>query len=283
MSLDRSTAVHPAQALHVTGAMRTDVGLVRTQNEDCVLYVIPRPEDPRAAKGALALVADGMGGHAAGEVASRLAADAVLAGYYAHPGPPPAALAAALTAANETVYLQAEADPDCRGMGTTCTVIAIVGSALYLAHVGDSRAYILRDGRLHQLSLDDSLVSELVRSGAITPEEALSHPDRNVILRAVGTRPDLEPAVWQEALALQPGDRLLLCSDGLSDLVGDDALGQLAHDDAPTTTCQALIDAALAAGGYDNVSVGIFDVAYEPQPSQPARVTRPIKLTEPTP
>lgn len=281
MSVD-STATVPLNDpdLSVVGAMLTDVGKVRAQNEDAVLHDVPRPNDPRAAKGILALVADGMGGHAAGEVASEIAAQVIDREYYAFDGPIPDSLTAAFHAANAAIYARSQAEVECRGMGTTCTALVVAAGRLYLANVGDSRAYLLRDGVLSQLSEDDSLVGELVRSQAITAEEAKRRPDRNVILRALGTKPQVTVTVWSEGKVLRPGDRLVICSDGLSDMVDDAVIRDLLTDGEPHDAGQRLIDAALAAGGHDNISVGVFLV--EPPRTQGARLrtTRPIRLAE---
>lgn len=263
--------------LAVQGAMASHVGCVRSGNEDRVLYVIPAAGERR--RGVLALVADGMGGHAAGEVASRIAAEEIERVYRTTEASPPALLAAAFAAANRAIFAHAAADAGCRGMGTTCTAALILDDQLYLGHVGDSRAYLLRDRRLHPLSEDDSLVNELVRAGEISREEAKRRPDRNVILRALGTRPEIVPAIWRDGLALAAGDRLLLCSDGLTDLVDEDTIGRLAGEGDPGRAVARLTEAALAAGGLDNVSVGVFAIGEAAAPAagddQP---TRPIRL-----
>ena len=281
MSLD-STAIVPLgdPDLIVVGAMLTDVGRVRPHNEDTVLHDVPRSNDPRAAKGILVLVADGMGGHAAGEVASAIAARVIDRTFYAYDGGIPQALDAAFMAANRAIFEQAQADAACRGMGTTCTAVVFASGLLYLANVGDSRAYILRGGKLVQLSEDDSLVGELVRSGAITLEEAQLRPDRNVILRALGTKPDITVTVWSEGMPLRPGDRVVICSDGLCDLVDDDVIRDLAADGESHQVGQRLIDAALAAGGHDNVSVGVFVVDRARSQRSSVGSTRPIRLPE---
>lgn len=281
MSVD-TTAIAPLTDpdLSVVGAMLTDVGKVRPHNEDSVLHDVPRPNDPRAVKGILALVADGMGGHAAGEVASDAAARVIDREYYAFDGSIPEALAAAFQAANAEIHARSQAEESCRGMGTTCTALVFAAGRVYLANVGDSRAYILRDGQLFQLSEDDSLVGELVRSHAITAEEAKHRPDRNVILRALGTKPQVTVAVWNEGMPLHPGDRLVVCSDGLCDLVDDTAIRDLVAEGEPREAAQRLIDAALDAGGHDNISVGVFIVGRPRVQRASLGTTRPIRLPE---
>ncbi|HJU18571.1 MAG TPA: Stp1/IreP family PP2C-type Ser/Thr phosphatase [Stellaceae bacterium] len=256
--------------------MLSHTGLVRDNNEDAVAYVLPDATGPAAGRGALAIVADGMGGHAAGEVASRIAAETVRRLYYELGGPPPDVLRTALAAANKAIYQRSATDPACAGMGTTCTVLALRGGNAYLAHIGDSRAYLLRDGALRQISEDHSLVAQLVRDGALSAEEAARSPQRHVILRALGTEPTAEPAVWAQGLPLRPGDAFVLCSDGLTDLVDDRTLAGIVGRLPPCEACEALIAAALAAGGTDNVSVGVFLIGpARQQPGEPC-ITRPV-------
>jgi serine/threonine protein phosphatase PrpC len=246
------------QRLTIVGAMLTDVGQVRSSNEDAVAYVTPAYDDPASDRGALALVADGMGGHAAGEIASALAAEVVRGMYFALDVPAADALATAFEAANRAILDRAEADPACQGMGTTCTAIAVQDNMAYLAHVGDSRAYLLREGLLTQLSEDQSLHAQLIRDGVLTKEEAETQPGRNYILQALGTKTDVTPAIWREGLRLYPGDVLVLCSDGLTNLVSDALIAEIAGHPQPQEACRRLVDAACDAGGHDNISVGIF-------------------------
>jgi len=148
--------------------MRTDPGLVREQNEDAVAWITPQDKNVAASYGSLALVADGMGGHAAGEVASQLAADVIRRVYYDLKGAPSKVLAMAFSAANRAIIDYAAEHPECKGMGTTCTALAFRDGNAWLAHVGDSRAYLLRKGKLMQLSEDQTLVAKMVRKGSIT-------------------------------------------------------------------------------------------------------------------
>ena len=227
----------------------THVGLVRAQNEDASLAAYP-----------IFAVADGMGGHAAGEVASALAAEVVRRVYFSLDSPPSKALNSAFEAANRAIMDYAARNPECAGMGTTCTAIAVRDECLWLAHIGDSRAYILRDGELTQLSEDQTLHAQLVRDGVLTAEEAEKSPGGNVILQALGTRQDISPELWSEGLRLRLGDRFILCSDGLSNMASDAEIAEIVSRHPPGEACAALIDAALAAGGYDNISVGVFAV-----------------------
>lgn len=226
----------------------TDTGRRRLQNEDAFVCRPP-----------LFAVADGMGGAQAGELASRLAASTIEDG-----GDAPrseAELAELIHAANLRVFERAAVDPQAAGMGTTATVVVVdeIAGTLTLAHVGDSRAYRVRDGALEQLTSDHSLVAELVRNGRLTEEEAAVHPARSVITRALGTEPEIE--VDTATYELQPGDLVLLCSDGLSSMVADRAIATLAAAaPGPAEATEALVAAANDAGGEDNVTVVAFEI-----------------------
>ncbi len=249
-----------SHAFEIAGAMVTDVGRVRSSNEDAVAFVIPSRNDPAASRGCLLIVADGMGGHAAGEVASALAVEAVRRVYYSLEAPVPESLMIAFETANRAIFEHGKKNPDCKGMGTTCTALAIHDGQVWLAHVGDSRAYILRGGKLKQLSDDQTLHAQMIREGLMTEEESKTSGGGNVVLQALGTGADVVPFVWKEGIPLIEGDTLVLCSDGLWNMVDDVAIAEIAARAAPQDACQDLIDAALEAGGYDNVSVGIFAV-----------------------
>lgn len=240
-------------------------GYVREQNEDAVACIVPDGADGKW--DLLALVADGMGGHAAGEVASRIAADTVLRLCTELPGSPPEVLRGCLIAANAAIVECGRDDPACAGMGTTCTVLALRDGAAFLAHVGDSRAYLLRDGELHQLSEDDSLVAEMVRRGLLSEEEARHSPARNTILRVLGMEGPLQLTVWQEGLPVCAGDAFLLSSDGLTNLVDDATIAATVARLSPRDACEALCEAALAAGGTDNISICIFTISAAPPAS----------------
>jgi protein phosphatase len=263
---------HPELLVH--GAMLSDVGLVRDHNEDVVAYAI---------RGMIALVADGMGGHAAGEVASALAAETIVEVFYRTAGSVQQALAAAFAAANQAIRAYSADDPGCRGMGTTCTAFSVCRGGVILAHIGDSRGYLLRNGTLHRLSRDHSLVARMCDDGLLSAEEAAVHPDRNVIVKALGTEARCQPDIWPEPCPLRAGDALVLCSDGLSDLVDDGTIAAIVSAQAPAEACAALCNAALAAGGHDNVSVGVFAVTAPPanvsdDVTRPVRTTRPVRI-----
>jgi PPM family protein phosphatase len=271
--------VRSLPAMQIVGAMRTDPGLVRELNEDTVAWVTPQDKAVADSRGSLALVADGMGGHAAGEVASALAADVIRRLYYDLEGSVPKVLAAAFTAANRAILEYAAEHPECKGMGTTCTVLAFRDNQAWLGHIGDSRAYILRDRKLVQLSEDQTLVAKLVHDGTLTQEQADHSPMHNVILQALGTSQQIRPLIGAKGLPLEFGDVLILCSDGVSGLVPDAKIAEIAGRLAPQEACNALIDAALAAGGHDNASLGVFTVADAAEPKSASEpTTRRIKI-----
>jgi protein phosphatase len=230
---------------------RTDPGRVRRRNEDA--FVIDPP---------LFAVADGMGGAQAGEVASRLTAAAFREYHEADGLPPDERLQAIIQEANRRIYERAHADSGFSGMGTTVTAALLLGGRVTIGHVGDSRAYRIRDGALEQLTDDHSLVGDLMRSGRLTPEEADAHPQRSVITRALGTDPEVD--VDTVTVDVRPGDLFLLCSDGLTTMVGDeDILGILAAAPTLDDAARELVRAANTGGGEDNVTVVLFRVEGE--------------------
>jgi PPM family protein phosphatase len=263
----------------IAGAMLTDIGRVRSSNEDSVAFVIPTRNDPAASRGCLLLVADGVGGHAAGEVASALAVEAVRRVYFSLQEPVPASLMIAFKTAHRAIREHGKKNPDCRGMGTTCTALAVHDGQVWLGHVGDSRAYLLRGGKLTQLSDDQTLHAQMIREGLMTEDESKTSGGGNVVLQALGTGADVVPAVWEKGVPLLEGDTLILCSDGLWNMVDDATIAEIAARAAPQEACQNLVGAALEAGGYDNVSVGIFAVRPPAGPrAGPQTATRRIDI-----
>ena len=267
MSRVKTAAGEGPARLLIESAGLSDVGLRRKSNEDS--FAISDDQT-------LFIVADGMGGHAAGEVASRLAVESierhisgsdprkeptVPASFRSPSGdeaglPPPARrVLNAIRLANQEIVRSVRKDSSMRGMGTTVVIALIHGSRAFIGSVGDSRAYLVRDGNLRQLTSDHTLVNEQVRAGALSTQEARRHPARNILTRAVGSQEDVEPDLVEQDL--RPGDMLLLCSDGLTTMVEDaDILKTvLAHADDPQTACRALIDLANERGGDDNVTV----------------------------
>ena len=244
----------------VDAGFESDVGCTRDINEDQAAIVQPSDYELRAAKGILAVVADGMGGHTAGEVASRIAVDVLGHSYYASDKPPSEALTDAVAEANSAIHNAASNNVELRGMGTTCTALALLDHAAVYAHVGDSRLYLVRAGRAYQLSEDHSLVMQMVRDGVLTPGEARVHPDRNVILRALGRQSSVEVSSWQEPLPVHGGDRFVLCSDGLYDLVPDAEIAEIACAFPSREACARLIAMVRKRGAPDNVSVCVVAV-----------------------
>lgn len=270
-----------ASQFELTASVQTDAGCVRTNNEDSGLYISPSDGDVLADKGVLAIVADGMGGHASGEVASQLAVSVISRVYYEAKGDPHRALKQAVTQANKEIFNVAAEKEGLRGMGTTCVVLAIKNGQAFCAHVGDSRLYLLRDGDVYQLTEDHSAVMEMVRRGIIKREEAQHHPDKNVILRAVGTQDVLEVETWQEPMNVQAGDQFLLCSDGLSDLVTTDEIKDVLRSNDLHTASTALIALAKERGGHDNVTVAIVKVsAEENSENRNVRETREVEAVK---
>lgn len=233
----------------------SDVGCVRTNNEDSARFIRPAGQDVRQAKGFLALVADGMGGHAAGEVASRLAVETISKVYFDRQESVEESLFLALTKANRSIWMAAGKDSKQKGMGTTCTAIAILNNRLYLAHVGDSRAYIFKNGQVMQLSKDHTYVQELVDQGVISASEADRHPERNVLTRAMGTHNKVEIDTSGISTLFEKEDRLLLCTDGLYDYLSKDELAQLLSIPSLSESAHAMIESAKQRGGHDNITV----------------------------
>lgn len=200
--------------LQLDVALRTDLGCTRSSNEDSMTSVIPQDSQVRTKQGGLFVVADGLGGHTKGEVASKMAVDEVSAAYYQEQSDDiVSSLAQAVKHANTLIY-QAVGEDEKGKMGTTCIATVVQGNTAYVANVGDSRAYLVRHGQAKQISLDHSWVAEQVLAGALTKEEARTHPKRNEIFRCLGIHADVEVDVFTEAV--QAGDILVLCTDGLS-------------------------------------------------------------------
>jgi protein phosphatase len=234
----------------------TDVGRRRDHNEDHHAAWIPEDPAELDRRGILLMVADGMGGSQAGEVASKLAADIVVQRYGEAPGADPLAeLKAAVEAANGVVFQQSLADPTMSGMGTTCTALAFRGREAWVAHVGDSRAYMTHGRELHLLTRDHTLVAHLIEQKELTEEEARTDLRRNVVLRSVGVGEEVEVDAMPIAGPLEPGDTILLCSDGLHGLVSDEELGQAMQGADMTLACQDLVALANQRGGPDNITV----------------------------
>lgn len=238
-------SAQPHKEARASFGSRTDIGCVREHNEDSLVVAPP-----------LYAVADGMGGHAAGEVASEIAVHTLadLAPQTADT----AALAQAVVSCNYAV-INAARSKGRAGMGTTLTAAVLSGERLAIAQVGDSRVYLLHQGKMQQLTRDHSLMAEMIEAGELTEEEARFHPQRSVITRALGSDPDMEPDLYE--LNVSAGDRLLLCSDGLSTMIDDAQISQILQRTRDPQRCaNILVNEAIAAGGHDNITVVVVDV-----------------------
>ena len=241
-----------ARPLSFRAASRTDVGCVRDGNEDAVSVVFV----PDGA--VVATLCDGMGGHAAGEVASELAVQTIVE--HAPQLDSSASLVSAVDAANRRIRRAMSRDRALLGMGTTCVVLRLREQSAICAHVGDSRAYLVRDGGIYRLTEDHSHVRDLVRDGSLADHDARHHPDKNVILRALGPAEHVEATTWSAPLQLRAGDRFLLSSDGLHDLADDQEFLPALALSEPEQACVALITLARDRGAPDNVTVCVVDV-----------------------
>ena len=242
----------PARDVLISWAARTDIGRVRENNEDKFDFYLPDEPEILAVKGRLWAVADGMGGHNAGQIASEAALKTIIRAYFADPGENVAdSLRAAFADANALIYHAASQFPDRSGMGTTGVVTVVRDGSLTVAHVGDSRVYLLRGGELRQMTTDHSWVEEQVQRGALTRAEAESSPYRNMITRSIGMGSNVQVDISEETL--EAGDTVLLCSDGLTGHMDAAALAELLRK-PPSAAVFALIDAANDAGGRDNIT-----------------------------
>jgi protein phosphatase len=230
---------------------QTDVGLKRNNNQDFVYA----SDQMVGALSCLWIVADGMGGHAAGDIASRLCVETMIDTISnSKQEGPVRILAEAIRSANEVVCEKARSTPDLEGMGTTVVAATVDEGCLYIANVGDSRLYLIDDERIEQITHDHSLVEEMVRAGRIRADQARNHPKKNIITRAIGE--EGVPEIDFFDVALNPGDILLLCSDGLSNMVEDEQIFRIVRREADLHSAgQRLIEAANRAGGTDNISV----------------------------
>ncbi|MEO7003108.1 MAG: Stp1/IreP family PP2C-type Ser/Thr phosphatase [Ktedonobacterales bacterium] len=275
--------------LRLASAVLTDVGRKRERNQDNVTQYIPPERDVFDDKGALFIVCDGMGGHAAGEVAAELGVGTISEVYYASRGEDViSSVAHAVKAANEAIYARASQNPEMAGMGTTCVTLIVSGGRAYIVNIGDSRAYLIRDGKMRQVTQDHSWVAEQVRMGLLTEEQARVHAHRNVITRSLGTQPTITADLFVETL--HDGDRILICSDGLHGYVDEAAIErEVLSPVTPDVATRDLIDMANANGGPDNISAIVVDILEAPEVAGPVplppTVDNPIEegTTQPLP
>ena len=242
-------------------ASLTDVGCNRENNEDNYGYWEPEDDASFAALGRLAIVADGMGGHEGGQVASRIAVEIFAESYAASAEPDSQKrLLNALTEAHHRIQRKAGEDPRLGAMGTTCTALALVDSRLYFVHVGDSRLYLLRAGKLRSLTRDHTLIARLIEKGVIRPEEAENHPQKHVLTSALGVADDIEIDFPPEPLPIQADDVLLICSDGLWGQMNLSEIQQATASQSPENACRALVQLAKERGGPDNITLQILRI-----------------------
>jgi len=231
--------------LRYVWATATHRGMVRDQNEDSVFPT----SSGESTDEVLAIVADGMGGHVAGEVASRIAINAAASSDLDPPD--------RVAAGNRAIREEVSRDPALEGMGTTMTLLKVVDDTAVIAHIGDSRAYLLRENELRQVTEDHTVAAEYVAQGQLSPEEAASHPQRHMLLRTLGLTRFVN--VDEVNIDLEPGDRLLLCSDGLTEMVRDEAIGKILADGTPDEVVWNLVETANDAGGVDNITVVVVE------------------------
>jgi protein phosphatase len=237
----------------IEAASYSDVGRVRSVNQDRFAEF----DNGRGSR--LLVVADGMGGHRGGKTASRLAVEAIGDVFARSEEPLEKMMRTAIETANEQVYRRGSADPNLAGMGTTVVALCLgEGGEAHVAHVGDSRLYLLRGGRLDALTADHSVVAEMQQQGFLSAEEAQVHPRRNELTRSVGVAAAVEVDVAR--IAVKPGDRFLLCSDGLCGYVGDVEIREVLEREGPLDAARMLVDHANAKGGHDNVTVQVLAI-----------------------
>lgn len=283
----------PADRAHLHTAAVTDPGRRGKNNEDryAVLahHLGPRDSTPSL----LAIVADGVGGHRAGEVAAQIAVQTISQVVARSDGKRPLeTLRQAFQSANRSIYSQASEDIARKGMSTTAACAWIIGDRLYIASVGDSRIYLLRDGEVHQLTTDHTWVQEALEAGIITPEEARHHPNAHVIRRHLGSLKPVEPdfrlkldpdesdaqAEGHQGMNLQPGDQLLVCTDGLTDLVETEEIAGVLQARGRDQAVKELVDLANARGGHDNITIVLLKIHEALTPSKRIRKSNRSRL-----
>jgi PPM family protein phosphatase len=268
----------------------SDVGCVRSNNEDAG-RIVRGEEDTSGQHRLLVIIADGMGGYSAGEVASALAADTLEAAFPSMAADPAKHLRQAVIDANHRIFTEAAAISERNGMGTTCTALLIQNGRAWSAHVGDSRLYLLRNGAIYLVTEDHSQVMEMVKAGLLTREEARHHPEKNVITRALGRQPEVDVALWAQPMPVSPGDGFLLCSDGLCDVLEDDELNAVASAHSAADACEALVRLAKQRNASDNITVAIVKLLAVPATAgstvwgahpanEPGAVSRPTRRVE---
>jgi protein phosphatase len=244
----------------------TDVGCERSENEDYYSYAEPDSDSEYHLRGRLIIVADGMGGHQGGQVASGLAVESIRSAFLNDDASSGIhdLLVGGFSEAQRAILDRAAQEPELDGMGTTCTAAVVHQGGLTYGHIGDSRLYMVRQGQAAQLTEDHSLVNRLVKTGVITPEQAAVHEKRNVLTAALGMRAQEIAADFStHPIPLQPGDVLVICSDGLHGLVNSDEIREAVDHESAYDACRTLIDLAKCRGGPDNITIQIMRILPE--------------------
>ena len=275
----RSDLIEPG---NIKAVVVSDLGNIRTNNEDMGLFFKIADENVLREKGYMLIVADGMGGHNAGEVASRMATDIICREYYnQRSSNVEKNLEKALSLANKTIFQKASSDQAFQGMGTTCTVLVVIEQDVYYAHVGDSRAYIQKSGSIMQITEDHTYVQQLVNSGDITAAEAAVHPKRNILTNAMGTKADLRIDTGKCKYSFEKNDRLLLCSDGLYDYLNDEELNKILVENSLKNAAANMIALAKERGGHDNITVVLAERENSTEETK-LKLTRDVELPKMT-
>ena len=272
-----------AEPIKINVVVKTDLGNIRTNNEDTGSFYRIGDEQLLRERGYLLIVADGMGGHQAGEVASKMAVDIISEEYFKpiKESNKEKLLAAAFNTANKKIFEQASANELQRGMGTTSTALVLVANTIYFAHAGDSRAYLYKNKQIIRLTEDHTYVQQLVNSGDISSVEADTHPQRNILTNAMGTKPTLRVDTGKCMVSFDENDRLLLCSDGLYDYLNDSELAQVLEMGALQDVADFFISEAKKRGGKDNITVVLAE-RIEEKPTVVLKITRESDLLKMT-
>jgi len=247
----------------------SDMGNIRTNNEDTGMFYKVTDDHVLREKGYLLIVADGMGGHQAGEVASRMAGD----------GGVEKNLARVFALANKSIFEKARSQKAYNGMGTTCTALVVIDKTVYYAHVGDSRAYMQKGDSIVQITEDHTFVQELVKNGDITADEATRQQKRNILTNAMGTKPELRIDTGKCPLSFENNDRLLICSDGLYDYLSNEELKEILQKEGLKNAAGFMVNQAKARGGHDNITVVLAErAAISNEPENGLKLTRDVEL-----
>lgn len=266
---------------NVKAVVLSDMGNIRTNNEDIGMFYRIADEDIIREKGYLLIVADGMGGHKAGEVASKMATEIISKEYFKQNGNSNIEknLFKAFCLANKRIYDLASSQKSFHGMGTTCSAFVVTGDNVYYAHVGDSRGYFLKNNSITRITEDHTYVQELVNKGEITAREADTHPKRNILTNAMGTKPDLRIDTGRCNYLFEKNDRLMLCSDGLYDYLNETELAEILSTKTLGEAAEQMIAEAKKRGGHDNITV-VLSEKTEAAKETTARETKDFDLPQ---